>query len=288
MTYAAARRCTLGSCMGRAEDLFALITDRGEPAIDEFIAEWQSEELFLDFKRSASNGAGRRLTDHDRDNLGRAISGFGNSEGGLIVWGVDCRTDERKGDVALGKFPLQKPRRFKSWLENAVSGLTIPAHPNVRHATLSGDNAAEGFVVTCIAKSHLAPHQCIRPPQYYMRAGSNFMPVPHAVLAGMFGRRPHPVIFHMWQALPAVLLQNGTARLDRKSTRLNSSHRWISYPVFCLERYFSTFVVRVHGRAEDQLAALRTTVRSVDPQVPVFGLISMEQRLDEVFALPPS
>jgi hypothetical protein len=66
---------------------------------------------------------------------------------------------------------LQKPRRFKSWLENAVSGLTIPAHPNVRHATLSGDNAAEGFVVTCIAKSHLAPHQCIRPPQYYMRAG---------------------------------------------------------------------------------------------------------------------
>src|ERR1022692_4832237 len=76
--------------MGRAEDLFALITDRGEPAIDEFIAEWQSEELFLDFKRSASNGAGRRLTDHDRDNLGRAISGFGNSEGGLIVWGA-CR-----------------------------------------------------------------------------------------------------------------------------------------------------------------------------------------------------
>ena len=200
--------------MGRAEDLFALITDRGEPAIDEFISESQSEELFLDFKRSASNGAGKRLTDHDRNNLGRAISGFGNSEGGLIVWGVDCRSDEREGDVAFETFPLQKPRRFKSWLESAVSGLTIPAHPNVRHATLSADDAAEGFVVTFIAKSHLAPHQCIRPPQYYMRAGSNFMPVPHAVLAGMFGRRPHPVIFHMWQALPAVLLQNGVARFE--------------------------------------------------------------------------
>ena len=29
-----------------------------------------------------------------------------------------------------------------------------------------------------------------------MRAGSSFEPVPHAVLAGMFGRRPHPRVFH--------------------------------------------------------------------------------------------
>ena len=32
----------------------------------------------------------------------------------------------------------------------------------------------------------------IAPPQYYMRAGSDFVPVPHGVLAGMFGRRPAP------------------------------------------------------------------------------------------------
>src|SRR5579871_2123789 len=44
-----------------------------------------------------------------------------------------------------------------------------------------------------------------------MRAGSNFEPVPHGVLAGMFGRVPQPVIFHMWSAPPAEL-QNGTAR----------------------------------------------------------------------------
>ncbi len=48
--------------------------------------------------------------------------------------------------------------------------------------------------------------------------------------------------------------------------------------------FFSTFVVRVDGRAEDQLAAVRDTIQSVDPQVPVFGVKTMEQRLDEVFA----
>ena len=50
--------------------------------------------------------------------------------------------------------------------------------------------------------------------------------------------------------------------------------------------FFSTFVVRVDGRAEDHLAAIRDAIQSVDPQVPVFGVKTMEQRLDEVFAGP--
>jgi len=50
--------------------------------------------------------------------------------------------------------------------------------------------------------------------------------------------------------------------------------------------FFSTFVVRVNGRAEDYLAAIRDAIQSVDPQVPVFGVKTMEQRLDEVFGGP--
>jgi hypothetical protein len=44
-----------------------------------------------------------------------------------------------------------------------------------------------------------------------MRAGSNFEPVPHGVLAGMFGRSPQPLIFHMWSAPPAELRSDGSA-----------------------------------------------------------------------------
>jgi hypothetical protein len=32
--------------------------------------------------------------------------------------------------------------------------------------------------------------------QYYIRAGSDFVPTPHDVLAGMFGRRPQPHVYH--------------------------------------------------------------------------------------------
>jgi predicted permease len=50
--------------------------------------------------------------------------------------------------------------------------------------------------------------------------------------------------------------------------------------------FFSTFVVRVDGRAEDHLALVRSAIQSVDPQVPVFGAKTMEQRLDDVLARP--
>ncbi|HWG88679.1 MAG TPA: ABC transporter permease [Candidatus Acidoferrales bacterium] len=50
--------------------------------------------------------------------------------------------------------------------------------------------------------------------------------------------------------------------------------------------FFSTFVVRVDGRAEDHLSQVRDVIQSADPQVPVFGAKTMAQRLDEVFAGP--
>ena len=194
--------------MGRAEDLFERLSEEGEKAIDELILDRQSEELFLDFKRSADNGSGSKLHDNDRANLAKAISGFGNSEGGVIVWGVDCSRAPDIGDVASSKAPIQNPKRFLSWLEGTVSGCTVPPHSSIRHAVMeSFTDKQVGFVSTYIPKSYLAPHQCLKPLQYYIRAGSDFVPTPHAVLMGLFGRRPQPFVFHMWSIPPARLVE---------------------------------------------------------------------------------
>jgi predicted permease len=50
--------------------------------------------------------------------------------------------------------------------------------------------------------------------------------------------------------------------------------------------FFSTFVARVDGRAEDHLVLIREAIRSVDPSVPVFGVKTMEQRLADFFIRP--
>ena len=74
--------------MERAKELYEKIKNEGISAIEEFILARKTEELFLDFKRSANDGNGERLNPNDRKNLAKAISGFGNPEGGIVVWGI--------------------------------------------------------------------------------------------------------------------------------------------------------------------------------------------------------
>jgi putative ABC transport system permease protein len=57
-------------------------------------------------------------------------------------------------------------------------------------------------------------------------------------------------------------------------------------PVTAPAGFYSTFVVRVDGRAENHLAAVRDTIRSVDSEVPIFGVETMRQRLDAAVARP--
>jgi putative ABC transport system permease protein len=48
----------------------------------------------------------------------------------------------------------------------------------------------------------------------------------------------------------------------------------------------ATIVVKVDGQADDRLALIRDTIQSVDPQVPVFGVKTMQQRMADEFARP--
>ena len=179
--------------MSRAEDIFQKLIYFGEDAIDDFIVNLQTEELFLDFKQAVSTGKnGTSLHKDDRKNLAKGISGFGNSEGGVIVWGVECSRDCDIGDVAKAKVKVKNVHRFLSWLENAISGCTIPSHNRVRNHIISVHKNGDGFVATYIPKSELAPLMTTMGNNIYIRSGSNNVPAPYSVIAGMFGKRPQP------------------------------------------------------------------------------------------------
>jgi predicted permease len=60
----------------------------------------------------------------------------------------------------------------------------------------------------------------------------------------------------------------------------------IFFPAHSPGGFFPTIVVRVNGRAEDHLATVRGAVQSIDPQVAVFSVKTMEQRLDDALVRP--
>ena len=54
--------------MERAEEIFSRVVEDGETAIDDFIFNRESEELFLDFKRSSDEGRNRKKNKNKHNN----------------------------------------------------------------------------------------------------------------------------------------------------------------------------------------------------------------------------
>jgi predicted permease len=72
--------------------------------------------------------------------------------------------------------------------------------------------------------------------------------------------------------------------MDYMTDEANSTQIFV--PAHTPGGFYSTFVVRVNGPAQDRLATIRDAIRSVDTQVPVLSAKTMEQRMDDAFARP--
>jgi len=175
--------------VGRAEDLRDRLELEGTVALEQLYLDRESENQWLDFKNVSSDFAPKILGSNNLKNFSKAVSGFANGPGGVIVWGVDCR-NKGQGDFIQSRKPINNPEAFVSLLEDAVSKATLPPHSDGIHSfILPGD---PGFVCTYVPTGTDIPYRSVQEDQYFLRSGSAFRTVPHDVLAGMFGREPKP------------------------------------------------------------------------------------------------
>lgn len=179
------------------ESLINEIKKDGVEALKNLLMRKEIEQYFVDFKTTeCEDYTGKKvLANNDRKNLAKAISGFGNSEGGLLIWGINSH--EKINDFANSKKPIKSPEQFSSLINSEVSRLTIPAHPRVENLVIKeNENSNEGFVISIIPKYEGLPIQVIAnikgKGRFFMRAGDSFIDIPHPILAGMFGKRPNP------------------------------------------------------------------------------------------------
>lgn len=146
----------------------------------------------------------------------------------MIIWGVKCRNDPAKGDVPEKPVPLTNSVKFKSLLEQATTGLTVPPHTRVQHHPIPG-----GFVVTLIPEGPHPPYQTVPELSYYIRSGSNFARAPHGVLAGLFGRKPQPSIKTHWFSADRPELVERSAVKTELSVVLRNFGLGLASHVFC-------------------------------------------------------
>jgi hypothetical protein len=121
--------------------LAAGIAQNGESAIDDMIAERREESLHLEFKTLSSDA---NLTRDDRKMLAKAICGFANAEGGLLIVGVETKKSDGV-DVAFAKRSIADLNRFRRLIEAALPEMLSPQHTAIKLLTVTASEPGEAL-----------------------------------------------------------------------------------------------------------------------------------------------
>jgi len=166
--------------------------------IEDWIKEGRLEDLYLDFttKKDPARGA---LAGDDTRGFAKALSGFANSDGGLLVWGVQAKKVSRHPD-APDKAQSPEVISFLDTFVGALNGIvkesTKPVVPGVVNLPVWKDRGAgSGWVLSYVPAGPNPPYRAdICNNNYYKRAGSSFYPMEPYDVRDVVFRFRHPKI----------------------------------------------------------------------------------------------
>jgi len=233
--------------------------------LEQFVTEQQEENLHLDFKTLAGP---KLILRDDKQNFAKALSGFANSDGGIVVWGVDARKNADGVDCALSLKPIAGVASLVSRLNGLTSDMVNPSVDGILHRVIHQDTDGNGFAATLVPCSDAGPHMAKGGlDRYYKRSGDSFLKMEHFDVADMFGRRPRPRL-----ALSYSINSGGTKRVDGRAIpmirivlKIENSGRGLArapYLAVKSERPLQVSQYGVDGMGRDGLLRLASHDRS--------------------------
>ena len=182
----------------RAKELFDEIRGSEDPPalLEGFVQTKKCESDFLEFK-----GAGRIQDKQAKEYWSRVLSGFANTEGGVLIWGISTTQipmpddPSRRIDAASGLDLVPNPQSFMQMLKDVKLEATVHPVGGVEYASWDvRQDDASGFVVCLIPEGANKPYRAALDPakQYFQRIGDSFTHISHSMLASLFYPRAVP------------------------------------------------------------------------------------------------
>lgn len=167
-----------------------------EVILERYCQESEPEGLQLDFKTIKGN---LLRSEDDRRNLSKAISGFGNSVGGIIIWGVDTKKGNKskdEPDTASNLVPIEDINTFVAKLEEMTAKSYFPHQVYVENQSIpSAQDSTKGYAKTLVGMRESDPIRAeFADKKYYKRSGDSFIAAEHYELRDMFGIRRPPIL----------------------------------------------------------------------------------------------
>jgi hypothetical protein len=179
-----------------AREIWEELNKDGWATLLRWVSERRSEGVHLDYKTGDFGPNGRDIRVEDQKSLAKGLSGFGNNEGGVLVFGA-ATTQVEKSDVLDGLPGVPRLAAFEERVVALSRHITTPPIPGL--VTTRIPNPADpdrGVVAILVPQSDAGPFRAEGPGEvagrYYVRSASNTSVMSHQHLASMFGARPQP------------------------------------------------------------------------------------------------
>lgn len=93
---------------------------RTEDDLRSYIKDKVKEDLYLEFKTKQDSRTGT-LGDSDKKNFSKSLSGFANSDGGILIWGIETRKNDESAKKLIAINEVDDLiKSLKSSLQNSI------------------------------------------------------------------------------------------------------------------------------------------------------------------------
>jgi hypothetical protein len=193
--------------------------------LQKLINEGESESVFLECKSPTTPSLSSDL----RKTLARTISGFSNTNGGVIIWGVSTTKKFHSGlDVITQVEPIGNCIKFQREIENRISTLTTPPIHNYENKIIKKKpKDTRGVIITFIPKFSGDPIQSVEDDHFYFRSGDEFIKTPYEMLKRLFAATESPDLYLSFESsimkrdesgtynIPMILSNNSSAIAEK-------------------------------------------------------------------------
>jgi len=163
----------------------------------------QTENLYLDCKIWPHKDEEAQRV------LAKALCGFANADGGVIVIGMEAKAGPSKydADVIQRAVPVSDAMAVKSRIEGLIGDLVEPRLQSVLVAVISDTpDAKTGFVLVSVPPTEGTPCRSRKQRDFYQRITAGTYPMEYFQIADMFGKRHRPRL--------SLYLEEGRYRLE--------------------------------------------------------------------------
>lgn len=137
--------------------LWTELVTGGWDALSRWRADRKSEGLHLDFKQGGFDLAKQDVRRDDLANLARTMSAFGNTEGGVLVFGPETERGRDKREVLTSVQAIHGPlEAYVERLRQRVRDSTIPTIPGVQVAPIADPAREHAGAVAVYVRSATA------------------------------------------------------------------------------------------------------------------------------------